>query len=262
MKIACLQMAVAKGDPEANLGKVGIHAGRAREAGASILLLPEMWSTGFAYREMPALAARTPDALRDLGRLAGEHGLTFAGTMPETAGGAIFNTFYVVDATGRVLAAYRKIHLFPLFKEDAFLARGGEIVTVEIGGMVVGLATCFDLRFPELFRKLALKGATLILVAAQWPKERAEHWRVLAQARAVENQVYVAACNASGKTGKTVFAGHSMIVGPDGTVLAEAGEGEELIAAVIDPGEVERVRGQVGYLSCRVKDVDEFLTLL
>jgi predicted amidohydrolase len=260
VKIGCLQMAVARGDVGANLDTLRRLLPAASEAGVELLLLPEMWSGGFAYREMPKVAAETPGILDQLRLTAAAGGPSIAGSMPEAVDGRLHNTLYLTGADG-VAAAYRKIHLFPPFKEDDFLDAGKHLCLADVGGLKIGLAICFDLRFPELFRKLALKGAELLLVSGQWPVERLDHWRVLVRARAIENQIWVAACNTHGKTGKTHFAGHSMIVDPAGAIVAEAGDGEELVTAEIDPGRVAAERARIDYLACRVRELDEFLNL-
>ncbi len=260
-RLACLQMEIQKGEVSANFDKVKKYAGRAADQGVGMLLLPEMWSTSFAYREMPELAAGTPGVLEQVGQLAREKELAMIGSLPEADNGRLYNTAYAVGADGELKGAYRKIHLFPLVREDMMLEPGDKPVTVDLSGLNVGLAICFDLRFPELFRKLALMGARLIVVPAQWPEERLEHWRVLVRARAVENQVYVAAVNGIGHSGMTDLAGHSMIVDPLGEVLAEGGNSEELITAVINPAMVDEVRKEIDYLDRRVRDVDDFLTL-
>ncbi len=254
-------MDVAKADPGANLEKVRSFAARARAEGATLLLLPEMWTCGFAYREMPKVAEGTPDHLAELGRIAAEHALVIAGSMPELEKDRLYNTLFVVDADGRVRAAYRKVHLFPLFKEHSYLQAGTKPVNVSLLETNIGLAVCFDLRFPEFFRKLALRGARIILLSAEWPRERLDHWKTLVTARSVENQIFVVAANSAGRHGRTVFAGHSLVVDPSGRVLAEGGEGEELVSAEVDLAEVDKVRGVIDYLSCRVKDTDEFLNL-
>lgn len=262
MKIGCLQMGITKGDPEANLAKVRLFAERAHKEAVDILLLPEMWSSGFAYRMMPGLAEKTPAILDEIGQMARDYGMVIAGSMPESSVDRLYNTLFVVDAGGTVAAAYRKIHLFPLFKEDMFIEPGESTVLHTISGINTGLAICFDLRFPELFRKLAIKRASLVLVSAQWPMERLDHWRLLVRARAVENQIFVAAANNSGRTGRTTFAGHSMIVGPEGKILAEGEDKETIVSADINPADVDVAREKISYLACRRKDADEFLTAL
>ena len=146
-------------------------------------------------------------------------------------------------ADGRLSGAYRKIHLFRLFDEHLWLGEGESPTALDSPWGVTGLSICYDLRFPELFRHYAVKDqAKLILLCAEWPLARVEHWRALLKARAIENQTYVAATNACGETGGTAFGGHSMVIDPWGQVLIEGGEDEALLSAEIDLDEVDRVR--------------------
>ena len=132
---------------------------------------------------------------------------------------------------------YRKIHLFRLFDEHKWLGEGEAPTMMDLPWGRAGLSICYDLRFPELFRRYAVEhGAELILICAEWPLVRVEHWRALLIARAIENQCFVAATNSCGDTGGTVFGGHSMIVDPWGAVIAEAGEDESLVTAEVDLG--------------------------
>jgi len=261
IRIGCLQMELAKGDPTANFDKVRKFMDRAAEERIRFLLLPEMWSSGFAYRELSSLAGETPGLMGKIRKMAREREMAVIGSLPVSENGKIYNTAFAVDVDGSVRASYRKVHLFPLFKEDMFLEGGDRPVVTNLAGVDVGLAVCFDLRFPELFRKLALLGARIILIPSLWPRERLDHWRVLLKARAVENQYFVAGVNIVGRQGMTEFPGHSMIVDPHGEVLAEGGDSEGLIIADVDPGMVEKVRWEVNYLDCRVSGVDEFLNI-
>ena len=169
--IGCLQMELAMGDPAANLEKVRKFADAAAEGGIRILLLPEMWSVGFTYRRMSDLAGETPELIGTIQEMAREKKMAVIGSLPALENGKVYNTAYAVDVDGSIRAAYRKVHLFPTFKEDRFMNRGDRPVVARVAGQDVGLAVCFDLRFPELFRKLALLGARIILIPAQWPRE-------------------------------------------------------------------------------------------
>ncbi|RME35455.1 MAG: carbon-nitrogen family hydrolase, partial [Deltaproteobacteria bacterium] len=156
----------------------------------------------------------------------------------------VFNTSYVVD-NGEVAGSYRKLHLFSVMREDRFLAAGNEAVIVDTSVGRLGLAICYDLRFPELFRKLALGGAEIICLPAEWPKPRQEHWRTLLRARAIENQMFVAACNCCGIQGKLDFFGMSLLIDPWGDVLAEGGETDTVIRADFDLAKMHAFREQI-----------------
>lgn len=177
-----------------------------------------------------------------------------AGTIVERApDGTLYNTALVFGPDGGLRAHYRKIHRYGFDTGEAALMGAGErVVTVPTGSGPIGLATCYDLRFPELFRALLDAGARFLVVPAAWPAGRLEHLRLFVRTRAVEEQCFVLACVAVGEHGGVRQAGHSMVVDPWGTVLAEAGEDEEVLTAVIDPSEVDRIRSELPVLRDRV----------
>lgn len=249
MKIGVLQMDVVKGDRKANREKAQrLAAEAAALAGAlDALVLPELWSTGYALERAGELASPLGREDADfLGELARWHHAAFiGGSVLSEQDGKVFNRAQVIDAEGRYVTGYDKIHLFRLMDEHKFLTRGRETCLFSFSGMRCALAICYDIRFCELIRKLAVAGAEALFVSAEWPMVRCDHWETLLRARAIENQMYVVACNrCGGETGER-FAGHSMIVAPDGEVLACAGDGEEVIAAELDAERVRRVRESI-----------------
>jgi predicted amidohydrolase len=184
-------------------------------------------------------AARTPEILAAVTELAGSYNIHIAGSLPEmveTEGGSrIFNTLYIVGPAG-MAGSIRKQRLFSPMAEDRYFTAGNDPKPVLTDlGLLAGVV-CFDLRFPELARAQVGRGAQLLLVSAQWPAARRNHWRILLQARAIENQVFVIGCNRCGITADTEFGGHSMIIAPDGTILAEADEQPSARAVALDPG--------------------------
>jgi omega-amidase len=145
-----------------------------------------------------------------------------------------------------MVGIYRKLHLFGLMEEDQYLAPGAAGLTMDLPWGTTGMAICYDLRFPELFRRYATQdGARLIVVPAEWPLERIDHWRALLVARAIENQAYIIATNAAGKTGDTVFGGHSMVIDPWGNIMVEAGETSQLLTVELDLTLVDTVRKRI-----------------
>jgi predicted amidohydrolase len=164
--------------------------------------------------------------------------------MPEPHGAKVYNTAYVAD-NGVLAGVYRKLHLFSLLGEDRAFDSGDRWLLADTSLGKVGVIICYDLRFPELSRRLALEGADVICVPAQWPKPRQEHWRTLLRARAIENQLFVVACNTCGLIGKLDFFGMSMIIGPKGEVLAEAGEAAGEIGAHLDLQSMADWRAQI-----------------
>ena len=157
----------------------------------------------------------------------------------------MYNTAYVFDRQGACLAAYDKTHLFTPMGEHEHYAAGDHLTTFSLDGHKCGLLICYDLRFPELFRTLALQGVELLLLPAQWPAARRYHWETLTAARAIENQFFLAACNSCGTAGETVFGGASRILGPRGELLAAAGAGEEIVTAVLDFSVLAEVRNSI-----------------
>ncbi|WP_424212887.1 carbon-nitrogen family hydrolase [Streptomyces sp. BI20] len=244
----------------ASLIQVAVHdeesvsARRARVAdlvreqgGADLVVLPELWPVGaFAYElfetEAEPLDGPTFRTLSAAARAAGVwlHG----GSIAERAGdGRLFNTALVISPEGELAATYRKIHRFGFDEGEAVLMAPGEtLTTVTLPEQTLGLATCYDLRFPELFRGLVDAGATTFVVSAGWPARRREHWTLLNRARAVEDQAYVLACATAGTHAGVEQSGHSLVVDPWGEVLAEAGPGEEVLTVELLAGKVAETR--------------------
>jgi len=165
--------------------------------------------------------------------------------MLESQGGQFFNTMALYSPEGRLAASYRKIHLFRLMDEDQYLAAGTAGVMHELPWGCAGLAICYDLRFPELFRRYALEGARLLILPAAWPHPRRMHWRTLLRSRAIENQCFVAACNRVGTTNDVSFFGSAAVIDPWGETLIEGGETEALLTVRIDLETVEATRNKI-----------------
>ncbi|GAA2429046.1 carbon-nitrogen family hydrolase [Streptomyces macrosporus] len=224
--------------------------------GADLVVLPELWATGyFAFddyeRTAEPLDGPTARALGEAAEAASVH--LHAGSVVERGpDGRLHNTSLLFGPDGRLLHTYRKFHLFGhRSRETALLAPGDTLRAHDTALGRVGMTTCYDLRFPELFRVLAEDGAELLVVTAAWPAARIDHWRLLVRARALENQVHVLACNAAGHQGDVELGGASMAVDPWGRVVAEAGRGEEALAADLDPASVERARSDFPAFSDR-----------
>jgi predicted amidohydrolase len=222
--------------------------------GSQLVVLPELWAHGaFDPKPWPDLAEPIDGEFAATMRQAAVscQVVLHAGSFVERApDGAYYNTSLVYDFEGESLATYRKIHRFGFDQgEAAFMAPGTELAVFELADnetgrplTTVGLATCYDLRFPELFRKLVDGGAKMVVIPAAWPARRREHWRTLLRARAIENQVYVIACAAVGTQGDLEMSGHSLVVDPWGEIVAEGGTDEEIVYAEIDPELVDDTR--------------------
>ncbi|MFF9690675.1 carbon-nitrogen family hydrolase [Streptomyces sp. NPDC014623] len=226
------------------------------QRGADLVVLPELWPVGaFAYAAFADEAEPLHGPTHDImAKAAAEAGVWLhAGSFVERAeDGTLYNTSLVFSPEGRRAAAYRKIHRFGFDKGEAvMMGAGEELVTVALPETVLGLATCYDLRFPEQFRGLVDAGAETLVVAAGWPERRRSHWTLLAQARAVENQAYVLAVGSAGVHAGVEQAGHSIVVDPWGEVLAEAGAAEEVLTVEFDPAKAAATREQFPALKDR-----------
>ena len=241
---AAIQFNIKQGDVDANLAYVRAALKRVADQGVQLVLLPEMWSSGFAYKNLNELALRTEGIVEELLELSGQLKLVICGSMPEPNGDKVFNAAYVMD-NGRLAGVYRKLHLFSLLGEDKAFSGGNQWLLADTSLGKLGVIICYDLRFPELSRRLALEGAQVLCVPAQWPKPRQEHWRTLLRARAIENQLFVVSANACGLVGKLDFFGMSMIINPKGEVLAEADEEEREIVAELDMQVMDDWRAQI-----------------
>ncbi|TVL92458.1 carbon-nitrogen family hydrolase [Streptomyces sp. SAJ15] len=256
MRASLIQIGV---DPDESVERRRARAAglvREQEGRADLVVLPELWPVGaFAYEsfaaEAEALDGPTAEAMSAAARDA--RLWLHAGSVVERAeGGVLYNTSLVFAPDGALVRTYRKIHRFGFDQGEAvMMAPGEEAVTVSLPGVTLGLATCYDLRFPELFRLLVDGGAQLLVIPAGWPARRREHWTLLARARAVENQAYVLACGTAGTHGGVPQAGHSVVVDPWGEVLAEAGAEEEVLSVELDLARVAKTREEFPALKDR-----------
>lgn len=254
LRVSAIQFNIKLGKVETNLNAATEALLRVASQGAQLAVLPEMWSCGYDYRNLTDLAQQTPVVLERWQQVCRETGLVSVGSLPEPEGGRIYNTAYVIDR-GELVASYRKLHLFSTMQEDRFLAAGNGTLVAETSLGKLGIAICYDLRFPELFRKLALEGAEIICLPAEWPKPRQEHWNALLRARAIENQLFVVAANCCGVQGNLDFFGHSQLISPLGNLLAFAGEEETELIAEFDFAEMESYRKLIDTLGDRRADV-------
>lgn len=251
---AAVQFNIAVGDISANRNKVFTALRNIADRGAQLAVLPEMWSSGYDYRHLADLAMETPVIVDDLRQEAANLGLVVVGSLPELADGRLYNTAYVVDR-GEVIGSYRKLHLFSTMGEDRHLHAGSQSLVVSSSVGRIGVAICYDLRFPELFRKLALEGAEILCIPAEWPKPRGVHWQTLLRARAIENQFFVVAANCCRMQGKLDFCGLSRIISPLGNILAAAVEEDAELIAECDFSEMVTYRGQINILADRRADI-------
>ncbi len=244
MLTAAIQFNIKPDDIDGNLSYVRSALRRVSDRGCRLAVLPEMWSSGFTGGNLGEAALRTAEIVGELRELSRTSGLVIVGSMPEPDGDRIFNTVHVID-NGRLAGVYRKMHLFSPFGEDRYFAAGNGWTLADTSAGRIGVIICYDLRFPELSRRLALEGAEVICVPAHWPKPRDKQWRILLLARAIENQLFVVSANTCGSIGKYEFFGMSMIVGPRGEPLAEGGDGESEIMADLNMPDIEACRNLI-----------------
>ena len=256
MRLALAQLEIESGAVAATRDRALDAVAAAADRGADLVALPEIFNVGYfafdAYQraaepvEGPTLTA-VADAAREhgVGVLAGSivEDLAATESVETPADEGLANTSVLFDCEGERLAVYRKHHLFGYESAEARLLVPGERLGVaDFGEATVGMTTCYDLRFPELYRDIAEAGANLILVPSAWPYPRIEHWKLLPRARAVENQVFVAPVNGSGSFEDATLLGRSSVYGPWGTTLASTDDEPDLVVADVDIGKVERVR--------------------
>lgn len=260
LRVALIQADIEIGSPQVNrrhmeeLLEQAVHANPKPD----LLVLPEMWNTGYALEEIQDLAdpggRESQEWLADFAKR--HHVTVVGGSIAEKNGSDVFNSMYIFNQSGDRVAKYSKLHLFRLMDEEKHLEAGDELVSFELrDGFKAGASIFYDIRFPELARNLALDGAKVLIVPAEWPNPRLHHWRTLLMARAIENQMYVIACNRVGTSGNTTFFGHSLIIDPWGEIIAEGGEGEEVVTGEISPGLVDEVRSRIPVFEDRRPDI-------
>ncbi len=250
MKVAGIQMDVVYGNPDENYRRAEELIRAAVKDKPETVVLPETWNTGFPPTERTKeLADRDGHRTKELfASLARELEINIVGgsiTNLKGKGGSLYNTCYTFNKKGECVVEYDKTHLFSYAKEHEYFQAGDRVTTFELDGVKCGVIICYDIRFLELVRTLALQEIEVLFVPAQWPVPRINHWEILNQARAIENQMYVVCVNSCGVAGETAYGGHSAIINPWGEVLAKAGDKDEIITAELDFGIVERLRNSI-----------------
>src|SRR6059058_1787325 len=260
MKIAVAQISCSLGDPEANLSKVRDFSRGAKEAGAELIVFPEMTDTGYS---MPVIQKHADHwktgFVATLQEIASQLSIAIVSGVSERDKSSIYNSQVLVDASGDIVAKYRKTHLYAVapVEEQTCFAPGDAFASFSLGGLHFGFSICYDLRFPEMYRKLATEQKVdAFIVSSAWPFPRVEHFRTLAMARAIENQSYVIASNRVGKDDDLWFCGSSAIIDPRGVGIAAASaDREELIYADMSEELVLSVRSRVESLAHRRQDL-------
>ncbi len=267
MIVSAIQMDITAGDVEQNHETAARLMHTASEEGAEVIVLPELWNTGYVWlqdesyrgeRDIRRLAQSVPGGFTAefLSRQSSELGAWIVGgTIARCEGGDVYNTCAVFAPDGSLVHCYDKAHLIGLMKEPDHLTAGDSSEPFQLDDVTCGAIICYDLRFPELARRLAVRGARIIFAPAQWPAARIDHWQTLLRARAIENQCFVVGCNRLGSSGDDVFVGRSMIIGPMGQTLGCGDEECNVLTVRLDLSQVEEARELLACFSDRREDV-------
>lgn len=254
MRIASVQLKVGGESKEKALEHASQMIRRCQ--GADLILLPELWNIGFMSFDRYREEAETQEGptlalLRGLAKELSCH--LHTGSFVERREDQLYNSSFLLNPKGEVLGSYQKIHLFAYQSQEAEILTAGTSVTVvasEFGNF--GLATCYDLRFPELFRRMLDQGAEFFLVSSAWPYPRLEHWLLLNRTRALENLSCLISSNCVGINRETQFAGHSLVVDPMGQIITGSNDEECIVWAEVDRDIVLRARTEFPALRDRV----------
>jgi predicted amidohydrolase len=256
LTVHMIQWRVVPGQVMENLAIAAEQITRAAPSPGDIVVLPEMFSSGFDYPRLAEHARASATVTGWMADKAREFKVALAGSLPETRPEGVGNSLVFMDEAGMMVGFYDKAQLFPVTGETQYFAAGDRLTILQWRGVKVGLLICFDLRFPELARALCLAGAELILVPAQWPLSRADNFQDLVKVRAMENQFFMVAVNSCGPDhAGTAMAGYSLAADPRGAVLASLEKDPGIASVVLDMSEVERVREAFPVLKWRRDDL-------
>ncbi len=257
MKLAIVQMDISFGNPKQNYQAVENYLEEAVKSNVDVIVFPEMWNAGYALDRLNEVADENGNQTKELlSRLAKKHQVNIiGGSVATRKGNHFYNTMYVTDRQGAIIAEYDKAHLFKLMDEHLFMEQGHSKNVFALDGTVCGGVICYDLRFPEWIRVHTLAGAKVMFIPAEWPKPRIDHWRILLQARAIENQCYIVAVNRVGADPNNEFNGHSMVIAPWGEVLLENQTEEGIYSIELNLQDVEDVRRRIPIYQDRRTDL-------
>lgn len=249
MKLALVQMEIKEKNFTRNVSH-GLELLREAARHSELVILPEVWTTGYSLGRLEEEAVTLEsELLKELKQIAAENGCSLLpGSLPVRKDSRVYNLLPAIDRRGNLISEYAKTHLFGLFHEESFFAPGSNFNVYELDGLCCGSTICYDLRFPELYRHLALQGAQLLVCPAEWPARRGAGFDLLSRARAFENHAFLAAVNCAGTFKGEPFYGHSRLVDPLGNIVAEAGETEEILYAEMDLKQIDAVRTRINAL--------------
>jgi predicted amidohydrolase len=263
LSVSLIQMDMALNDRDGNYSLAeSLILADAKIRKSDVYVLPETWNLGFAPSSVAA-SLSDPEGRQTIelmSRLSSRLGVNIvAGSVVTSRDSRLCNTGYVFDRTGNVIASYDKTHLFSPMGEDKVFAKGSGLCRFSLDGLKCALIICYDIRFCELVRTLALDGLDVLFVVSQWPEARKDHLLTLARARAIENQMFVVLCNSPGTAGKVKYAGLSSVFDPWGNLLAQAGPDQQTLHAELDAAELDKIRSSIPVFADRrpeLYDVD------
>ncbi len=229
-------------DPEKTLSRAEIFVRHAADCGAQLICFPEQFATGWDPGSSKNIQTCDGTIVSALRKYAKDYSIAILGSFRERSSPHPKNTAMAIGNDGRILTSYAKIHLFSPSHEENMFIPGAELGIFSLGPLTCGIAICYDLRFPALFRVYAYMGVQAVFVPSAWPKSRIRYWELFITARAAENQMYVVGVNTTGKTPVDTYPGASIIADPCGVIIGRANEAEQLLFSNIDPDEVERTR--------------------
>lgn len=242
VRVCSAQIASIWEDPEKTLEKAGTLIRHAASSGASLICFPEQFATGWDPASGQNVEDTSGPIVSTLQKHARNNHIAVIGSFRKRGVPLPENTAVVIDQDGRIATLYSKMHLFSPGNEQNGFASGTNLGIFTLGPLRCGIAICYDLRFPELFRIYRQKGVHAVFIPSAWPKQRITHWALFLTARAAENQMYMAGVNTTGITPVDTYAGSSMTVDPHGTIISRAGDAEQLIFADLDHAVVETAR--------------------
>ncbi|AXI28122.1 carbon-nitrogen hydrolase [Priestia megaterium] len=247
VKITCLQLDIAFGNPTKNRKYIQQKMMEALKENPDILVLPELWDTAYDLTRLDEIADEEGQQAKQLiSQFAKTNEVNIvAGSIAKKTEQGVTNTMYIFDRKGREVSQYSKLHLFKLMDEHLYLEAGTAKNLFTLEQSLCAGVICYDIRFPEWIRVHTSSGAEVLFVVAQWPAPRLAHWKALLISRAIENQCYVIACNRVGQDPNNTFAGHSLVIDPWGEIIAEAGDSEELLSADVNLELVKEIRKQI-----------------
>ncbi|MBU0599961.1 carbon-nitrogen family hydrolase [bacterium] len=249
LTIAIVQMKVKIGKKEENIKEAGKFLEACKDHNPNLICFPELFTTGYSLENIEELSEDIDgSSLKYIAKEAQRlNCYILAGSIAEKSSGRIYNTSFLVNNLGQIVSKYRKINLFPPFKEDLYFSPGERISLSKVKikdqeAAIIGVLICYDLRFPDLFQRLSKIGAQIIFIPSQFPNPRLIDWETLLKTRAIENQVYVVGINRVGEDRERSYFGHSMVVDPWGKVINNAFEEERILISKIDLSNLSKIK--------------------